>query len=125
MIGFKGAFGKLPIEEIDNAVKMNKEYSQAEMMASDEAMKVVFNSLSEFLHNYDANKVVPSLEIPVFFIQGKDDFNTPTVLAKTFYNSLSATKGKTWIELEGCAHFPFYENRLEFLKVLRQALGNR
>jgi len=56
---------------------------------------------------------IPGLEVPVFFLLGRHDFNTPSRLAAEYLDRLSAPlKGAVW--LERSAHFPFFEEPKRF-----------
>lgn len=120
-LGFAGTFRKLTMDQLNEAVAKNKEYSEIEMAASMDGMQAVFNALASYLYRYDALAVVPEVKVPVYFVQGKYDFNTPTALARKYYDGLTASQGKHWIEFTESAHFPFYEEPEEFLEVLRRA----
>ena len=124
-VGFEGTFRLLPMEKINEAVQKNKEYTEQEMTASMEGMAVVFNSLSDFLYKYNASKFVPEVEMPVYFVQGRHDLNTPTELARNYFDDLKADAGKTWIEFDESAHFPMYEEPNRFLQVLKSASGSK
>ncbi|MCA6364539.1 MAG: alpha/beta hydrolase [Bacteroidetes bacterium] len=56
----------------------------------------------------DLAQVIPTLEIPVYIIQGLHDYQTPLKEARRFYDNLSAPH-KAWFELEEAAHFPHTE----------------
>ena len=63
---------------------------------------------------------IPALEVPVFFLLGRHDFNTPSRLAAEYLNRLSAPlNGLVWFERS--AHFPFFEEpkrfRAEMLRI--------
>lgn len=67
---------------------------------------------------------IAGFDVPVFFILGRFDFNTPSRLAAEYLDRLSAPlKGLAW--LEGSAHFPFFEEperfREEMLRIDGQA----
>ncbi|MFJ8102187.1 alpha/beta fold hydrolase [Lysinibacillus sp. NPDC096212] len=49
---------------------------------------------------------VKSMDIPVYFIQGKYDKQTNYELAKQYYELLDAPNGKEFITLEHSAHYP-------------------
>ncbi|MEY9978706.1 alpha/beta fold hydrolase [Lysinibacillus sp. RC79] len=49
---------------------------------------------------------VKSIDIPVYFIQGKYDKQTNYELAKQYYELLDAPNGKEFITLEHSAHYP-------------------
>jgi pimeloyl-ACP methyl ester carboxylesterase len=56
--------------------------------------------------------------VPVFVIQGAEDFTTPTSLAKAYLNSLHAPR-KAFVALEGAGHFAVFTKQDAFLKELR------
>ena len=56
--------------------------------------------------------------VPVFVIQGAEDFTTPTSLAKTYLNSLHAPR-KAFATIDGAGHFAVFTKEDLFLKELR------
>ncbi|MBI4480429.1 MAG: alpha/beta hydrolase [Acidobacteria bacterium] len=56
--------------------------------------------------------------VPVFVIQGAEDFTTPTSLAKTYLNSLHAPR-KAFVTIDGAGHFAVFTKQDVFLKELR------
>jgi pimeloyl-ACP methyl ester carboxylesterase len=56
--------------------------------------------------------------LPVFVIQGAEDFTTPTSLAKAYLNSLQAPR-KAFATIEGAGHFAVFTKQDVFLKELR------
>ena len=56
--------------------------------------------------------------VPVFVIQGAEDFTTPTSLAKTYLNSLHAPR-KAFATIDGAGHFAVFTRPDVFLKELR------
>jgi pimeloyl-ACP methyl ester carboxylesterase len=56
--------------------------------------------------------------VPVFVIQGAEDFTTPTSLAKTYLNSLHAPR-KAFATIEGAGHFAVFTKQDAFLQELR------
>ena len=56
--------------------------------------------------------------VPVFVIQGAEDFTTPTSLAKTYLNSLRAPR-KAFATIDGAGHFAVFTKQDAFLKELR------
>jgi pimeloyl-ACP methyl ester carboxylesterase len=56
--------------------------------------------------------------VPVFVIQGAEDFTTPTSLAKTYLNSLHAPR-KAFATIEGAGHFAVFTKQDLFLNELR------
>ena len=55
--------------------------------------------------------------LPVFVIQGAEDFTTPTSLARGFLNSLHAPR-KAFVAIEGGGHFAVFMKPGVFLKEL-------
>ena len=55
--------------------------------------------------------------IPVFVIQGAEDFTTPTSLARDFVNSIRAPR-KAFVAIEGGGHFAVFMKSDVFLKEL-------
>jgi pimeloyl-ACP methyl ester carboxylesterase len=56
--------------------------------------------------------------VPVFVIQGVDDFTTPTSLAKAYVNLLHAPR-KAFATIDGAGHFAVFTRQDEFLEELR------
>jgi len=52
---------------------------------------------------------VPKLEVPAWFIVGRNDFNTPAVLVSEYVEKMNAPH-KELIVMEGAAHTPFLKN---------------
>ena len=59
--------------------------------------------------------------VPVFVIQGADDFTTPTSLAKAFVDGVEAPH-KGFVTIKG-GHFAVFMNQSEFLKELSAVLA--
>jgi pimeloyl-ACP methyl ester carboxylesterase len=64
---------------------------------------------------------VPHLEMPVYYIVGRHDMNTPWELAVDYFNRLSAPS-KELIWFEHSAHLPVGEEPAEFARVMRKVL---
>jgi pimeloyl-ACP methyl ester carboxylesterase len=63
-------------------------------------------------------KLGGQLAVPVFVIQGAQDYTTPTSLARTYFDSLRAPR-KAFATIQGAGHFAVFTKELEFLKDLR------
>ena len=66
----------------------------------------------------DAKLLGGEFAVPVFVIQGAEDFTTPTSLAKTYLNSLHAPR-KAFATIDGAGHFAVFTKQDAFLKELR------
>ena len=117
-------WGQIPPEKIEESIGMSLEagdYTKQELDDTfTKGLSESFGRLAEDYYAFSAIEQVPQLEIPIFFLQGSQDFNTPTHIAKEYFEALDAPRGKYWIEEEKCAHMVQYENPEAFLKVCRR-----
>ncbi len=77
------------------------------------SLKYLFPDVME---NNLFNKI-DSMQIPVYIFQGKYDYQTPSVLAKDFYNQLKAPQ-KEFFFFENSAHSPIYEEVEKFNSII-------
>ena len=68
------------------------------------SLKKIWPSMMKF----DFESQVPRINVPVFFFQGKHDFNAPTILVERYFTSLEAPK-KELVIFENSGHHPMYE----------------
>ncbi len=68
--------------------------------------------------NFDARRHVPRLELPVFFIMGARDLNTPLEAVRRYFDVLDAPRGKELIVFDNAAHTPFFQDEQRFVEVL-------
>jgi pimeloyl-ACP methyl ester carboxylesterase len=61
---------------------------------------------------------VPELRVPVFFVEGRHDWEVPAVLAARYYEALRAP-AKRLVWFEHSAHLPNVEERARFEQVMR------
>ena len=61
---------------------------------------------------------VPLLEVPVYFLEGRHDYYTPSIIAQRYYDVLDAPQGKTLIWFEESAHLPPSEEPEKFYNIL-------
>jgi proline iminopeptidase len=64
-----------------------------------------------------------SIIIPVYFLSGKYDYETPYDLVKNCFESLPILN-KEFIEFSKSAHFPFYEEPEKFVSVMKKILAD-
>ena len=68
------------------------------------------NALWNTAFEADFFKQIPRLDIPVYFFNGRYDYNTPFELVERYYQMLDAPKGKHLIWFEESGHMiPFEE----------------
>jgi pimeloyl-ACP methyl ester carboxylesterase len=68
-----------------------------------------------------ASALTGRFEVPVFVIQGAEDFTTPTSLARTFVDGVDAPR-KKFVTIKG-GHFAVFMNSAEFLEQLGALLA--
>jgi pimeloyl-ACP methyl ester carboxylesterase len=60
--------------------------------------------------------------IPIFFIQGAEDFTTPTALARNYLESIKAPR-KEFVTIDGAGHFAVFMHSDQFLQELLKLVG--
>lgn len=65
----------------------------------------------------DPKTLTGRFKLPVFVIQGSEDFTTPTSLARSFVNSIRAPR-KEFVTIKGGGHFAVFMKSEVFLKEL-------
>ncbi|MFU8773477.1 MAG: alpha/beta hydrolase [Anaerolineales bacterium] len=63
---------------------------------------------------YNMFRDVPRLELPVYFFNGRNDYNTPLQLVEEYYQILEAPLGKQLVIFEESAHTPFMGEAQKF-----------
>jgi pimeloyl-ACP methyl ester carboxylesterase len=66
----------------------------------------------------EAKALAGDFALPVFVIQGREDFTTPTSLARTFVETIQAPR-KEFVPIEGAGHFAVFMKSDVFLSELR------
>jgi len=61
-----------------------------------------------------------TLLLPVVIMGGIYDYQTPYSLARTYYKTLHAPKGKRFVKFEKSGHLPNYEEKDTFIKVMKE-----
>ncbi|MGC9311237.1 MAG: alpha/beta fold hydrolase [Sediminispirochaetaceae bacterium] len=68
--------------------------------------------------SFDAAAKYPELRVPVYFFQGRNDYNTPLEATETYYRNLVDSAGKHLIVFEDSAHTPFLAEPEKFVREL-------
>lgn len=69
------------------------------------------------LLDVDLAERVPALDVPVFFVEGRHDWEAPSVLAERYFELLRAPR-KELVWFENSAHLPNFEERQKFDRFL-------
>jgi pimeloyl-ACP methyl ester carboxylesterase len=64
---------------------------------------------------------IPEVSLPVFLLQGRNDYNTPSILVKDYFLKLKAPR-KELIWFEESGHHPMYEEPEKFDRILIEKL---
>ncbi len=67
---------------------------------------------------------ISGLSVPVCFTQGRHDYNTPSVLARRWFEALNAPK-KEFIWFEHSAHSPQFEEPQRWMQTVRRVLNHQ
>ena len=70
------------------------------------------------MRSINISEEIKSLQVPVFFIEGKYDMATPTILVEKYYDSLDAERGKKIILFKKSAHLPMIEEKEKYEEFL-------
>jgi len=74
--------------------------------------------MEEFdIYNYGTNYA-----IPVYYIMGENDWQTPYPLSKEFFEKITAPD-KAFFSVPDAGHFPMMDNKAEFTRVLLEGIG--
>lgn len=70
------------------------------------------------LCEFDARKQAPALDVPVYFLSGAQDYNTPLAMVDAYCEGLEDEEGKRLIVFDRSAHAPFLAEPEKFCKAL-------
>lgn len=97
---------------------LSPEYSLMEIIENSTDPNFAVRNLWDDIADINLFEQVPRLEIPVYFIAGKHDYNTPTELVREYYERLEAPKGKHFILFDNAAHMPEFEDTALFYQIM-------
>ncbi len=69
----------------------------------------------------DLTRKVPELKVPVYFVAGRHDYNTPLPLIEGYYHNLKAPS-KQLVIFEKSAHSPYFEEPEAFIRFMRETV---
>jgi pimeloyl-ACP methyl ester carboxylesterase len=67
---------------------------------------------------------IPSQQIPVYILQGRSDYETSFIIAKEYFDKLTAPV-KKFYAFENSAHSPNFEEPRKFEKILKEILSEK
>jgi pimeloyl-ACP methyl ester carboxylesterase len=80
--------------------------------------RFTMDAMWEEVKNVNLAKEIQSIEVPIYFFEGKYDMATPIAPVEDFYETLDAEKGKKFIIFEDSAHFPMIEEKEKYQDLL-------
>ncbi len=105
-------YGKTGYTDIALEILLSREYSAMDILKYLKGMELSFRMM-ESIGKMNFFLDVKAIAVPVFFIAGKDDFNTPTPLIKEYAQRLAGPH-ISYKEFEKSSHSPMYEQPEEF-----------
>lgn len=93
------------------------------VMGNGKRIEKLQKPLVEATMGFDAYRCGTEYSMPVFFIQGADDWITPTGLVRSFYENVSAPR-KQFSVIENTAHTPLIDDPAEFDRAVIELLSS-
>ncbi len=97
---------------------LSPEYTLIEIIENSSDPNYAVRTLWDDLTTINLFEDVPRIDVPVYFIAGRHDYNTPSELVKKYYEQLEAPQGKHLIWFEDAAHMPEFEKPAQFHRVM-------
>jgi len=96
------------------------EYSLSEGIRTfrNKGFDFTINAMWEELKKINLTEKIRSVEVPVYFFEGRYDMTTPTVIVENFYDNLNAEKGKKLFVFEHSGHMPMMEEKERYEELL-------
>lgn len=119
-VGRMGGFIKTkPPKSIEKSLFLSKEYPLLDKFRYHINLMRCAKLMYPKIININLANVIKKIDIPVIFISGKHDYNTPIPLVEKFYTNIDAPQ-KELITFENSAHLP----QLEENKLFNEAIIN-
>lgn len=97
---------------------LSPEYSLMEIIENSMDPDFAVRNLWDDIADINLMEQVQKIDIPVYFIAGRHDYNTPSELVAEYHEMLEAPAGKSLIWFENAAHMPEFENPQQFYSVM-------
>jgi pimeloyl-ACP methyl ester carboxylesterase len=101
-------------------------YSLSELMyfLTVDSLKYQGDLMRFLTEEYDARGYGTEYSVPVYYIMGENDYQTPYPLAKEFFEEISAPE-KRFFSVPDAGHFTMMENQAEFTRILLEEIRPR
>ncbi|MEZ4701282.1 MAG: alpha/beta hydrolase [Rhodothermales bacterium] len=97
---------------------LSPEYTLLEILEISSDPNFAVRTLWDDLGQINLFEDVPRVNVPVYFIAGRHDYNTPSELVRKYFDQLDAPAGKHLIWFEDAAHMPEFEKPEQFHRVM-------
>jgi proline iminopeptidase len=98
-----------------------REYSLVQQLRGMAAIAETFHVLYPQLSDTDFRIDVPSLEVPVYLVEGRHEASGRSTLARTWFDQLTAPH-KTWVSFQSSGHTPPYDEPGHFARLMQDVL---
>jgi pimeloyl-ACP methyl ester carboxylesterase len=109
-----------PMLALMSSFLTSPEYSLSEGFRTfrNEGFGFTMNTMWEELRNVDLTQEIRSIQVPIYFFEGKYDVATPTVVLEKFFTNLDAEKGKKLFTFENSGHMPIMEEKAKYEELM-------
>jgi pimeloyl-ACP methyl ester carboxylesterase len=114
-------YNQLLIAMISNMIS-SKAYRLSDIPKAIKGMEFCQNALLPEFNTLNLFHRIEGVDVPVHFIQGKEDGVAPYQVAVKYYKYLQAEK-KTFTDFDNSAHMPHYDEPEKFARVLRETIN--
>ena len=97
---------------------VSPEYSWLDLFRYLQAIPRLRWALFQEFKQVDFMTSIPRIEVPVYFLMGRHDYNMNPKLVEEYYHMLEASKGKSLIWFEHSAHVVCLEEPIRFIEVM-------
>lgn len=121
---FGGAMhGESNLDKLKRAVIASGCYTFRDLINYTRSWEFSVKCLWREMVDIDLFRQAPKLDVPVFLVHGKHDCQTPTEIAKKYFQDLEAPR-KNFVIFENSAHHPLFEEPEKFNEILlKRVLG--
>ncbi len=117
------SYNQLLMATISNMIS-SKAYRLNDIPKTIKGMEFCQNALLPEFNTVNLFHRIEGVDVPVHFIQGRQDGVAPYQTAVEYYEYLHATR-KTFTAFDNSAHMPHYDEPEKFAKLLRDKISNR
>ncbi len=105
--------------DIITGALFSREYTWVDLIRFTRGTYTTRRTMFNEINDLDFFTEFPGLQVPVIFIAGRYDYNTPSSLVEAYYQELKAPE-KQFFWFEDSAHFPHFEEPRRFAQIMHQ-----